>query len=154
MGMGPRENCAENNAEPCSVQTALAKAYGPSVQSRDLKQQPNVQAKWAELHEGRDLAPRKLHQGNSGFATPPGSTSAEPQSPDACADALSKIIADADTRREVTSEWLGRSGEDLSDVARCPDVASHTVNQFDGRNLLWRSDYSSWDIQNLGLATL
>jgi hypothetical protein len=24
-------------------------------------------------------------------------------------------------------------------VALCPDVASHTVNQFDGRNLLWRS---------------
>ena len=24
-------------------------------------------------------------------------------------------------------------------MALCPDVASHTVNQFDGRNLLWRS---------------
>jgi len=24
-------------------------------------------------------------------------------------------------------------------VALYPDVASHTVNQFDGRNLLWRS---------------
>ena len=24
-------------------------------------------------------------------------------------------------------------------MALCPDVASHTVNQLDGRNLLWRS---------------
>ena len=30
-------------------------------------------------------------------------------------------------------------GRGPSDVALCPDVASLTVNQLDGRNLLWRS---------------
>ena len=43
-------------------------------------------------------------------------------------------------------------------MAIYPDVASHTVNQFDGRNLLWRSviRYGTrkiwyWPLLNLGV---
>jgi hypothetical protein len=76
---------AENNA------TMLVKAYGPVCIER-FKQQPNVEAKWAELTKV-DTWRRENYIKDSGFATPPGSTSPNPAVADACADALSKIIA-------------------------------------------------------------
>ena len=69
---------AENNATML-VNTALVKAYGPVCIER-FKQQPNVEAKWAELTK-------------VGFATPPGSALPNAAIADACADALSKIIS-------------------------------------------------------------
>ena len=81
---------AENNAATL-VSAALVKAYGPVCIER-FKQQPNVEAKWAELTKV-DTWRRDAYIKESGFATPPGSTSPNPAVADACADALSKIIA-------------------------------------------------------------
>ena len=81
---------AENNATML-VNTALVKAYGPVCIER-FKQQPNVEAKWAELTKV-DTWRRESYIKESGFATPPGSTSPNLAVADACADALSKIIA-------------------------------------------------------------
>jgi hypothetical protein len=81
---------AENNATML-VNTALVKAYGPVCIER-FKQQPNVEAKWAELTKV-DTWRRESYIKESGFATPPGSTSPNAAVADACADALSKIIA-------------------------------------------------------------
>jgi hypothetical protein len=81
---------AENNATML-VNTALVKAYGPVCIER-FKQQPNVEAKWAELTKV-DTWRRENYIKDSGFATPPGSTSPNAAIADACADALSKIIA-------------------------------------------------------------
>ena len=81
---------AENNATML-VNTALVKAYGPVCIER-FKQQPNVEAKWAELTKV-DTWRRESYIKDSGFATPPGSTSPNAAIADACADALSKIIA-------------------------------------------------------------
>jgi hypothetical protein len=54
--------------------------------------QSNVEAKWVELTKV-DSWRRDAYIKESGFATPPGSTSPNPAVADACADALSKIIA-------------------------------------------------------------
>ena len=81
---------AENNATML-VNTALVKAYGPVCIER-FKQQPNVEAKWVELTKV-DTWRRENYIKESGFATPPGSTSPNAAVADACADALSKTIA-------------------------------------------------------------
>jgi hypothetical protein len=51
-----------------------------------------VEAKWVEL-TNVDTWRRESYIKETGFATPPGSTSPNPAVADACADALSKIIA-------------------------------------------------------------
>ena len=81
---------AETNAATL-VNAALVKAYGPVCIER-FKQQPNVDAKWAELTKV-DTWRRENYIKESGFATPPGSTLPNAAVADACADALSKIIA-------------------------------------------------------------
>ncbi|MGB6790502.1 MAG: hypothetical protein WBE53_03665, partial [Pseudolabrys sp.] len=81
---------AENNATML-VNTALVKAYGPVCIER-FKQQPNVEAKWAELTKV-DTWRRESYIKDSGFATPPGSALPNAAIADACADALSKIIS-------------------------------------------------------------
>jgi Mg/Co/Ni transporter MgtE len=81
---------AENNATTL-VNAALVQAYGPVCIER-FKLQPNVEAKWAELTKV-DTWRRDAYIKESGLATPPGSTSPNPAVADACADALSKIIA-------------------------------------------------------------
>ena len=73
------------------VNAALVQAYGPVCIER-FKLQPNVEAKWAELTKV-DTWRRDNYIKESGFATPPGSTSPNAAVADACADALSKIIA-------------------------------------------------------------
>jgi hypothetical protein len=73
------------------VNAALVQAYGPVCIER-FKLQPNVEAKWVELTKV-DTWRRDAYIKESGFATPPGSTSPNPAVADACADALSKIIA-------------------------------------------------------------
>ena len=81
---------AENNATML-VNTALVQAYGPVCIER-FKQQPNVDAKWVELTKV-DTWRRDAYIKESGFATPPGSTSPNSAVADACAAALSKIIS-------------------------------------------------------------
>jgi hypothetical protein len=81
---------AENNATTL-VNAALVQAYGPVCIER-FKHQPNVEAKWVELTKV-DTWRRDSYIKESGFATPPGSTSPNAAVADACADALSKIIA-------------------------------------------------------------
>jgi hypothetical protein len=81
---------AETNATT-RVNAALVQAYGPVCIER-FKLQPNVDAKWAELTK-IDTWRRDAYIKERGFATPPGSTSPNPAVADACADALSKIIA-------------------------------------------------------------
>ena len=81
---------AENNAA-LRVNTALVQAYGPVCIER-FKHQANVEAKWVELTK-IDTWRRDDYIKESGFATPPGSTSPNLAIADACADALSKIIA-------------------------------------------------------------
>ena len=81
---------AENNATML-VNAALVQAYGPVCIER-FKNQTNVDAKWVELTKV-DTWRRDTYIKESGFATPPGSTSPNPAVADACADALSKIIA-------------------------------------------------------------
>ena len=81
---------AENNATML-VNAALVKAYGPVCIER-FKQQPNVDAKWVELTKV-DTWRRDSYIKESGFATPPGSTSPNSAVADACAAALSKIIS-------------------------------------------------------------
>src|SRR5512132_85570 len=73
------------------VNAALVQAYGP-ICIEKFKLQPNVEAKWVELTKV-DTWRRDNYIKESGFATPPGSTSPNPAVADACADALSKIIA-------------------------------------------------------------
>jgi hypothetical protein len=73
------------------ARAALVQAYGPVCIER-FKDQPNVEAKWVELTKV-DSWRRDAYIKESGFATPPGSTSPNPAVADACADALSKIIA-------------------------------------------------------------
>ena len=81
---------AESNAA-LLVNAALVKAYGPVCIER-FKQQPNVEAKWVELTKV-DTWRRESYIKESGFATPPGSTSPNAAVADACAEALSKIIS-------------------------------------------------------------
>ncbi len=81
---------AETNATTL-VNAALVQAYGPVCIER-FKHQPNVEAKWVELTKV-DTWRRDSYIEESGFATPPGSTSPNAAIADACADALSKIIA-------------------------------------------------------------
>ena len=81
---------SETNATTL-VNAALVQAYGPVCIER-FKDQPNVDAKWVELTKV-DTWRRESYIKESGFATPPGSTSPNSAVADACADALSKIIA-------------------------------------------------------------
>lgn len=81
---------AETNAAQ-RVNTALVQAYGPVCIER-FKQQANVEQKWAELAKVESYR-RDSYIKETGFATPPGSTSPNPAIADACADALSKVIA-------------------------------------------------------------
>ena len=81
---------AENDATT-RVNAALVQAYGPVCIER-FKHQPNVEAKWVELTKV-DTWRRDAYIQETGFATPPGSTSPNHAVADACADALSKTIA-------------------------------------------------------------
>ena len=74
---------AENNAIQ-RVNAALVQAYGPVCIDR-FKLQPNVEAKWAELTKV-DTWRRENYIKESGFATPPGSTSPNSAVADACAE--------------------------------------------------------------------
>jgi len=85
-----RGKTADTNAAML-VNAALVQAYGPVCIER-FKQQPNVEAKWAELTKV-DSWSRDRYIEKSGFATPPGSTSPNSAIAEACAEALSKIIA-------------------------------------------------------------
>jgi hypothetical protein len=73
------------------VNTALVQVYAPVCVER-FEHQANIEAKWAELTKV-DSWRRDDYIKESGFATPPGSTSPNARIADACADALSKIIA-------------------------------------------------------------
>jgi hypothetical protein len=73
------------------VNTALVQAYGPVCIQR-FEQQANVAQKWAELAKIETYR-RDAYIKEAGFATPPGSTSPNSAIADACADALSKVIA-------------------------------------------------------------
>jgi hypothetical protein len=73
------------------VNTALVQAYGPVCIER-FKQQPNVEAKWVELTK-IDSWRRDDYIKRTGFATPPGSEVPNSAVADACAEALSKLIA-------------------------------------------------------------
>jgi hypothetical protein len=73
------------------VNTALVQVYAPVCVER-FEHQANIDVKWAELTK-IDSWRRDDYIMESGFATPPGSTSPNARIADACADALSKIIA-------------------------------------------------------------
>ena len=73
------------------VNAALVQAYGPVCIER-FKRQPNVEAKWAELTKVETWR-RDTYIKESGFATPPGAEAPNSAVADACADALSKVIA-------------------------------------------------------------
>jgi hypothetical protein len=73
------------------VNSALVPAYGPLCIER-FKQQANATEKWAELANVETYR-RDAYIKDAGFATPPGSTAPNPAIADACANALSKVIA-------------------------------------------------------------
>ena len=81
---------AEDNATK-RVNTALVQVYAPVCVER-FEHQANVEVKWAELTKV-DSWRRDDYIEESGFATPPGSTSPNARIAEACAEALSKIIA-------------------------------------------------------------
>lgn len=81
---------AEDNATR-RVNTALVEVYSPVCVER-FEHQANIEVKWAELTQV-DYWRRDDYIKDSGFATPPGSTSPNARIADACAEALTKIIA-------------------------------------------------------------
>ncbi len=81
---------AEDNATR-RVNAALVQVYAPVCVER-FQHQANAEMKWAELTKV-DTWRRDDYIKDTGFATPPGSTSPNARVADACADALSKIIA-------------------------------------------------------------
>ena len=81
---------ADSNATVL-VNAALVQAYGPVCIER-FKHQPNVEAKWVELTKV-DTWRRDSYIKESGFATPPGAAAPNSAVADACAEALSKVIA-------------------------------------------------------------
>jgi hypothetical protein len=81
---------AEDNATR-RVNIALVQVYAPVCVER-FEHQANIEVKWAELTKV-DSWRRDDYIKESGFATPPGSTSPNARIADACAGALSKIIA-------------------------------------------------------------
>jgi len=81
---------AEENATQ-RVNAALVQVYSPICVER-FQHQANIEAKWAELAKV-DSWRRDDYIQDSGFATPPGSTIPIKAIADACAEALSKIIA-------------------------------------------------------------
>src|SRR4029450_6374548 len=81
---------ADKNATTL-VNAALVQAYGPVCIER-FQLQPHVDSKVLELTKV-DTWRRDNYIKESGFATPPGSTSPNPAVAEACADALSKVIA-------------------------------------------------------------
>jgi hypothetical protein len=85
-----RGSTAEDNAMR-RVNAALVQVYAPVCVER-FQQQANVAVKWAELTKVENWR-RDDYISQSGFATPPGSDSPNARVADACASALSKIIA-------------------------------------------------------------
>ena len=81
---------AEDNATQ-RVNAALVQVYAPVCVER-FQHQANIEAKWAELAK-IDTWRRDDYIKESGFATPPGSTSPIKAIADACSEALSKIIS-------------------------------------------------------------
>jgi hypothetical protein len=81
---------AEDNATQ-RVNAALVQVYAPVCVER-FQHQANIEAKWAELTKIETWR-RDDYIKESGFATPPGSTSPIKAIADACAEALSKIIS-------------------------------------------------------------
>jgi hypothetical protein len=81
---------AEDNATR-RVNAALVEIYAPVCVER-FEHQTNIEVKWAELTK-IDYWRRDDYIKDSGFATPPGSTSPNAGIADACAEALTKIIA-------------------------------------------------------------
>jgi len=72
------------------VNLALVEVYAPICVER-FQQQVNVEGKWAEFTKV-DSWRRDDYIKQTGFATPPGSTSPNARIADACADALGKIV--------------------------------------------------------------
>lgn len=81
---------AEQNASQ-RVNAALVQVYAPICVER-FKNQANLTEKWAELGKV-DSWRRDDYIKKTGFATPPGSDAPNSRVADACADALSKIVA-------------------------------------------------------------
>jgi hypothetical protein len=81
---------AEDNATR-RVSAALVQVYAPVCVER-FQRQANLEAKWAELTK-IEIWRRDDYIKESGFATPPGSTLPIKAIADACAEALSKVIA-------------------------------------------------------------
>ena len=81
---------AEDNATR-RVNAALVQVYAPVCVER-FQNQVNVEAKWTELTK-IDSWRRDDYIKQTGFATPPGSESPNARIADACATALTKIIA-------------------------------------------------------------
>ena len=73
------------------VSLALVEVYAPICVER-FQQQANLEGKWLEFTK-IDSWRRDDYIKQSGFATPPGSTSPNARIADACADALGKVLA-------------------------------------------------------------
>ena len=73
------------------VGIALVEVYAPVCVER-FQQQANVDGKWAEFTKV-DSWRRDDYIKQTGFATPPGSSSPNARIADACAEALGKIVA-------------------------------------------------------------
>jgi hypothetical protein len=73
------------------VSVALVEVYAP-VCVEKFQQQANLAGKWIEFNK-IDSWRRDDYIKQTGFATPPGSTSPHARIADACAEALGKILA-------------------------------------------------------------
>ena len=73
------------------VSLALVEVYAPICVER-FQQQANLEGKWLEFTK-IDSWRRDDYIKQTGFATPPGSTSPHARIADACAEALGKIVA-------------------------------------------------------------
>jgi hypothetical protein len=73
------------------VSLALVEVYAPICVER-FQQQANLEGKWLEFTK-IDSWRRDDYIKQTGFATPPGSTSPNARIADACAEALGKIVA-------------------------------------------------------------
>jgi hypothetical protein len=73
------------------VNLALVEVYAPICVEK-FQQQVNLEGKWVEFNKV-DSWRRDDYIKQTGFATPPGSTSPNARVADACAEALGKIVA-------------------------------------------------------------
>ena len=89
-GEWKRGSTAEDMASR-RVSLALVEVYAPICVER-FQQQANVEGKWLEFTK-IDSWRRDDYIKQTGFATPPGSTSPNARIADACAEALGKIVA-------------------------------------------------------------